>query len=168
MQELLDRLYVLLQSVYPHSDVEVIKPRNLMYHDIKQVVDEGKLIDLPVKIMTPNVLGHCHALTAYQFMLDSNIQIYNGFGLVYEEIVADQWYQHSFATKDGYILEPTNWIRDKYFGAPLTTYQTHVFVYNEINNLLEIADEYNLDKDLILRYQKMFQLLKIPKYDEIP
>jgi len=92
-------------------------------------------------------------MTAYQHMLNPSIQVYSGFCLIFEDVVADQWYHHSFAVQDGYILEPTNWIRNKYFGVALDRQQTRAFVLNEVDKLLALAKWMDLDTDLIANYR---------------
>ena len=110
---------------------------------------QGQLIDLPVVFSTPCKIQECHAISAYLWMLDTSVQIYNGVALIEEEMGNSSWYHHSFVVKDNIILEPTTLKRDKYFGVPLSPSETQTFVLGELTNIHRFADEFNICKDFL-------------------
>jgi len=110
---------------------------------------QGSLINLPVTFSTPCKMQECHAISAYLWMLDPTVQIYNGTALIEEEMVSSSWYHHSFVVKDNIILEPTTLKRDKYFGVPLSLSETQKFIMGELTNIHRFADEFNISKDFL-------------------
>ena len=110
---------------------------------------QGQLINLPNMFSNPCKIQECHAMSAYLWMLDPSIQIYNGFALIEEEIVNSSWYHHSFVVKDNIILEPTTLKRDKYFGIPLSPSETQTFVLGELTNIHRFADEFNICREFL-------------------
>lgn len=145
-QKLISELeYILNQYSFGSEFITFSDQSNQDLEKLKQ----GQLINLPSTFSNPCKIQECHAISAYLWMLDPTVQIYNGVALIEEEMVNSSWYHHSFVVKDNIILEPTTLKRDKYFGIPLSPSETQIFVLGELTNIHRFANEFNISKEFL-------------------
>ena len=105
--------------------------------DLLYIGNKGKVIEKPV-IFT-EITGHqlCHQMASWYWLKDNTKEYVLGFGYCNE---TNSWNYHSFLldTKEVMIYEPTNVIRDIYFGRILTKQETRILACEELDNIHEL------------------------------